>query len=214
MNDSLRTMSDFHLDVLKEVSNIGAGNAATSLSTLLGKAVDMRVSRVFPMPFNEITEYVGGAERMIMSVFVRIEGGISGNMLFVMSLSDARALVRHMTGATEDGEEGFSEMGLSVLHEVGNIMIGSYITALSDFLGFELSPTVPSLAMDMAGAILAFSLSEIGRSGDTAIVIDGALSLDGGDLSEDGSGHIFLLPDPESFDKIFQALGVADNGDR
>ncbi len=211
--DALQRMSDFHLDVLREVSNIGAGNAATSLSTLLGKTVDMRVSRVFPMPFNEIIEYVGGAERMILSVFVRIEGGISGNMLFVMSREDAQSLVRHMTGATETEEQGFSEMGLSVLHEVGNIMIGSYITALSDFLGFELSPSVPSLAMDMAGAILAFSLSEIGRSGDTAIVIDGALSLDGGALSGDGAGHIFLLPDPESFNKIFQALGVAGNGD-
>lgn len=212
MSDSLGRMSDFHLDVLKEVSNIGAGNAATSLSTLLGKAVDMRVSRVVPMPFNEIMEYVGGAERMILTVFVRIEGGICANMLFSMDLSDAQALVRHMTGATE--EDGFSEMGLSVVHEVGNIMIGSYITALSDFLGFELNPTVPSLAMDMAGAILAFSLSEIGRSGETAIVIDGALSLDGGALSGDGASHIFLLPDPESFDKIFQALGVAGNGDR
>ncbi len=212
--DALQRMSDFHLDVLKEVSNIGAANAATSLSTLLGKAVDMRVSRVLPMPFNEIMEYVGGAERMIFCVFVRIEGGISGNMLFVMGQTDAQALVRHMTGAAETQEQGFSEMGLSVLHEVGNIMIGSYITALSDFLGFELNPSVPSLAMDMAGAILAFSLSEIGRSGDTAIVIDGALSLDGGALSGDGAGHIFLLPDPESFGKIFQALGVAGNGDR
>ena len=86
---------------------------------------------------------------MILTVFVRIEGGISGNILFTMNLPDARALVRHMTGVVE--EEGFSEMGLSVLHEVGNIVIGAYITALSDFLGFELQPSVPSLAMDMAG---------------------------------------------------------------
>ena len=147
------TLSDFHLDVLKEVSNIGAGNAATSLSSLLGRTVDMQVSRVVPMPFNGIVDYAGGAERMILSVFVRIEGGISGNMLFVMGTSDALALISHMTGAS--GGEGFTDMGLSVIHEVGNIMIGSYITALSDFLGFELTPSVPSLAMDMAGAILA-----------------------------------------------------------
>ena len=88
------TLSDFHLDVLKEVSNIGAGNAATSLSSLLGRTVDMQVSRVVPMPFNGIVDYAGGAERMILSVFVRIEGGISGNMLFVMSTSDALALIR------------------------------------------------------------------------------------------------------------------------
>ena len=199
------------LDVLREISNIGAGNAATSLSSLLGKSVDMSVSRVAPMPFNEIVEYVGGAERMILTVFVRIEGGISGNILFTMNLPDARALVRHMTGVVE--EEGFSEMGLSVLHEVGNIVIGAYITALSDFLGFELQPSVPSLAMDMAGAILAFSLSEIGRSGDTAIVMDGALSLDGSGITEEGASRLFLLPDPESFIKIFTALGVPTDAD-
>lgn len=199
------------LDVLREISNIGAGNAATSLSSLLGKSVDMSVSRVAPMPFNEIVEYVGGAERMILTVFVRIEGGISGNILFTMNLPDARALVRHMTGVVE--EEGFSEMGLSVLHEVGNIVIGAYITALSDFLGFELQPSVPSLAMDMAGAILAFSLSEIGRSGDTAIVMDGALSLDGSAITEEGASRLFLLPDPESFIKIFTALGVPTDVD-
>ena len=199
------------LDVLREISNIGAGNAATSLSSLLGKSVDMSVSRVAPMPFNEIVEYVGGAERMILTVFVRIEGGISGNILFTMNLPDARALVRHMTGVVE--EEGFSEMGLSVLHEVGNIVIGAYITALSDFLGFELQPSVPSLAMDMAGAILAFSLSEIGRSGDTAIVMDGALSLDGSAITEEGASRLFLLPDPESFVKIFTALGVPTDAD-
>ncbi|MDI9388748.1 MAG: chemotaxis protein CheC [Synergistota bacterium] len=199
------------LDVLREISNIGAGNAATSLSSLLGKSVDMSVSRVAPMPFNEIVEYVGGAERMILTVFVRIEGGISGNILFTMNLPDARALVRHMTGVVE--EEGFSEMGLSVLHEVGNIVIGAYITALSDFLGFELQPSVPSLAMDMAGAILAFSLSEIGRSGDTAIVMDGALSLDGSAITEEGASRLFLLPDPESFIKIFTALGVPTDAD-
>lgn len=199
------------LDVLREISNIGAGNAATSLSSLLGKSVDMSVSRVAPMPFNEIVEYVGGAERMILTVFVRIEGGISGNILFTMNLPDAQALVRHMTGVVE--EEGFSEMGLSVLHEVGNIVIGAYITALSDFLGFELQPSVPSLAMDMAGAILAFSLSEIGRSGDTAIVMDGALSLDGSAITEEGASRLFLLPDPESFIKIFTALGVPTDAD-
>ncbi|MDI9371138.1 MAG: chemotaxis protein CheC [Synergistaceae bacterium] len=206
MSDPIGKMDEMRLDVLREIGNIGAGNAATSLSAMLGRAVGMSVSRVLPMRFNEIIEYAGGAERMILTVFVRIEGGVSGNMLFTMDISDAQSLVRHMTGASE--EDGFSEMGLSVLNEVGNIMIGSYITALSDFLGFELNPSVPSLAMDMAGAILAFCLTETGRSGDTALLIEGALSIDGGPVSEEGASRIFLLPDPDSYNKMFTALGV------
>lgn len=205
-------LSDVYLDVLRKISAIGAENAAKSLSTLLGRGVTMQVSKVAPMPFNEIVNYAGGAEHMILSVFVRIEGGLSGNTLFVMDTDDARSMIRHMTGTAD--EEGFTEMGLSVIHEVGNIMIGSYITALSDFLGFELHPSVPSLGVDMAGAILAFSLSEIGLSGDTAIVIDCGLSLDGNRFSEEEISHIILLPDPESFDRIFQALGVTNHGER
>ena len=102
-------------------------------------------------------------------------------------------------------------MGFSVLQETGNIVIGSCMTAMSDFLGFELLPSVPTLAVDMAGAILSFSLSEIGRSADEAIMIDAGITPEGASLSG-GSGRLFLLPDPESFGRMFAALGVRIDG--
>ncbi|MTV47463.1 CheY-P-specific phosphatase CheC [Heliobacillus mobilis] len=224
MND-LKDMDAFHLDVLREISNIGAGNAATALSTLLQKKVDMKVSRVIPMQFNEITEYVGGAENIVATVFSRIDGDISGNMLFVIGEDNAKGLVDDLTGKTGDGQ--LSDLALSVLQEIGNILAGSYLTALADFTGFELQTNVPSLAIDMAGAMLSFGLMEIGRSGDWAIMIDAEIHTEeetgtddiaadteknkGENMDKGGkgkSGHIFLLPDPESFEKIFIALGV------
>ncbi|ABZ84511.1 chemotaxis protein chec [Heliomicrobium modesticaldum Ice1] len=210
MQDFIRDMSDFHLDVLREVSNIGAGNAATALSRLLGKPVDMRVNRVLSLPFNDITEYVGGAENLVATVFSRIEGDIAGNMLFVMGAAEGRALVRDVTGESGESEE-LSDMAQSVLQEVGNILSGSYLTALSDFTGFDLRTSVPSLCVDMAGAILSFGLMETGKSSDFAILIDGEISPGveiGNEKVQGATGHIFLLPDPEAFSRIFFALGV------
>ncbi len=212
MDHQLLNMSQYQLDVLREIGNIGAGNAATSLSQLLSKPIHMEVSRVLPMHFNEITEYVGGAENIVATVFLNIQGSISGNMFFVIGTEDAKALIKDMTGMIVDND--FSELALSVLQEIGNILSGSYLTALSDFTGLELHPTVPSLAIDMAGAILSFGLMELGKSGDYAIMIDGQISEKTGSQSNDRGlgGHFFLLPDPDSFEKLFVALGVHRHG--
>ena len=195
-----------HLSLLRQIGRIGGEKAADALSSLLGRRGKLKVSQVLPLRFNEITEYLGGAEERIISVFTRFEGNISGNMLYVLQEEAARGLIVSLSGET--GEDGFSEMELSLMQEVGNILIGSYLTALSDFLAFELTPSVPTIAVDMAGAILSFSLSEIGRSGDTAIVMTGGLSIEG----RGASGHLFLLPDPQSLGKIFEIMEVSGDG--
>lgn len=217
MENQILHMSNFHLDVLKEISNIGAGNAATSLSQLLSKPVAMTVSQVLPLHFHEIIDYVGGADNIVTTVFLRIEGDMGGNMFFVMDTHHAHNLIENVTGTVVDNE--FSEMALSVLQEMGNILSGSYLTALSDFTSFELRPSVPSLAIDMAGAILSDGLMELGRSGDYAIMIDAKITTDPEKSNKDISsyprelgGHFFLLPDPDSFEKLFVALGVNSHG--
>lgn len=213
MTDPIRSISAFQLDVLKEISNIGAGNATTALSKLLSKPVDMKVSQVLPLHFNEILEYVGGAEKVVATVFLRIQGDISGNMFFVIDTESAKGLVKSLLGTLEGNE--LSEMGFSVLQEIGNILSGSYLTALSDFTGLDLQPSVPSLAVDMAGALLGEGLMEIGRSGDFAILIDAEISIRNlveQAIIQNGGGHFFLLPDPESFEKLFVALGVQNHG--
>ncbi|QGG48642.1 chemotaxis protein CheC [Heliorestis convoluta] len=215
MSDIIKDMGAFHLDVLKEISNIGSGNAATALSQLLGKRVGMQVSRVMPMPFHEITEYVGGAENIITSVFLRFEGDITGNMFYIVDQEDAKRLVEDLAGLKVEDE--FCEMSLSVLQEIGNILSGSYLTALADFSGLEMKPSVPSLAIDMAGALLSYGLVEIGKSSDYAIMIDAEIQAEGNEVQQavvrkGKTGHFFLLPDPESFEKIFMALGVHGYG--
>jgi len=198
--------ADFQMDVLKEVGNIGAGHAATALSKLLDKPVDMLVPKVRMVEFEEIADSVGGAEQVVIAIFLRVEGETPGNLFFILTLDSAKKLLRNLVGIEVVDDEHYSEMEISALNEIGNILAGSYLSSLADFTQLYMSPTVPSLAMDMAGAILSYGLLQFGQMGDHALLIDTKF-LDG---NEEVEGHFFLIPDPESFDKIFAALGVGD----
>ncbi|MNC35909.1 CheY-P phosphatase CheC [compost metagenome] len=199
-----RPFADLQLDVLREVGNIGAGHAATALAKLLDKPVDMMVPKVRIVPFEEIAESVGGVEQVVVAIFLRIDGETPGNMFFILTQESAKRLLRKIVGIEVENEEFYSEMELSALNEIGNILAGSYLSSLADFTNLNMQPTVPSLAIDMAGAILTYGLLQYGEMGDHALLIDTAF-LEGKDEVE---GHFFLIPDPESFDRIFAALGV------
>jgi chemotaxis protein CheC len=197
--------ADFHMDVLKEVGNIGAGHAATALSRLLDKPVDMLVPTVRMVPFEEISNSVGGSEQVVIAIFLRVEGETPGNIFFILRQESAKKMLKNLVGIEVENEDQYSEMELSALNEIGNILAGSYLSSLADFTNLYMSPTVPSLAIDMAGAILSYGLLQFGEMGDQALFIDTKF-LDGVDEIE---GHFFLIPDPESFQKIFSALGVS-----
>jgi chemotaxis protein CheC len=203
-------ISDMHLDILKEVGNIGAGHAATALSTLLNKKIDMKVPNVRVVSFDEMMEMAGGAESVIASVFLRIEGDAPGSMFFVLPLEQAEKFIRSLIGdqAFSFANPEINELALSALQEMGNILSGSYLSSLSDFTNLNLLPSVPALSIDMAGAVISFGLLELSQVSDYAIVIDTALDEDEGDKAESVKGHFFLLPDPESFTIIFKALGA------
>lgn len=185
--ETFNSFAEFQMDVLKEVGNIGAGHAATALSKLLDKPVDMLVPKVRLLPFEEVAESVGGAEEVVIAIFLRVEGETPGNLFFILTMDSAKKLLRNVVGIEETGEEEYSEMELSALNEIGNILAGSYLTSLADFTNLNMQPTVPSLAMDMAGAILSYGLLQFGQMGDQALLIDTKF-LDGHDEIE---GHFF-----------------------
>lgn len=196
--------AEFKMDVLKEVGNIGAGHATTALSTLLNKPVDMAVPTVNFLPFEAIADKVGGSEAVVIAIFLRVEGDAPGNMFFIINRESARGLLQGLLGFNAAENDDYSELELSALSEIGNILAGSYLSSLGDFTGLRLSPTVPSLAVDMAGAILSYGLLQFGTMGDDALLIDTTFL--GG--PHEAEGHFFFIPDPESFEKLFRALGV------
>jgi chemotaxis protein CheC len=195
---------DFQFDVLREVGNIGAGNAATALSKLISKEIDMEVPQVKIIPFDEIADFVGGVESLVVCVFLRVLGDIPANMFFIISVESAKNLLQELMGIETENEEFFNEMELSALNEIGNILTGSYLSSLADFTKLNMQPSPPAVAIDMAGAILSYGLLEIGHSGDFALTIDTAFFQG----NEKISGHFFLIPEPESLPQLFHALGV------
>jgi len=196
-------IEDYQMDVLREIGNIGAGHAATALSKMIDKQVDMQVPRARLVPFDQISDSLGGEEQVVIAVYLRVLGDVPGNMFFVISLESSKKLLKNMIGL-EVTADHFSELELSALSEIGNILAGSYLSSLSDFTRLNLQPTVPALAIDMAGAIMSYGLLEYGQMGESALFIDTTFW----DGSEEVEGHFFLIPDPDAVSKIFLALGV------
>ena len=203
-------ITSLHLDVLKEIGNIGAAHAATALSDLLQKKIDMRVPNVEMVSFNEMMELAGGSENVVVGIFLRIEGDVEGSMFFVLPLEQANRFIRRLIRdeSFDFKTPPYSELGLSAMQEMGNILSGSYLSALSDFTGLKIYPTVPGLSIDMFGAIISIGLIELSQVSDTVIVINTSIYEEVISDDEAVRGHFFLLPDPDSFESIFKALGV------
>lgn len=205
------SITSLHLDVLKEVGNIGAAHAATALSDLLQKKIDMHVPSVQTVSFDEMMELAGGAEEVVVGIFLRIEGDADGSMFFILPVEQANHFIR---GLIHDDtfdlyNPPVSELGLSAMQEMGNILSGSYLSALSDFTGLKLYPTVPGLSIDMFGAIISIGLIDLSYVTDQVIVINTSIFEESEEVRQSLKGNFFLLPDPQTFMKIFKALGVA-----
>lgn len=198
-------MDEMEFDVLTEIGNIGAGNATTALSQLIDDRVDMYVPKVEMLAFKDLAEIIGGAESLVAGILLSLGGDIEGSMLFILENSAAHHLVSKLMGSMNtDSMEEFSEMELSALMEIGNIISGAYLTAISKLTGLNIISTVPSLAVDMAGAILSVPAIEFGKLGDKALLIESQFR----DLDVDISGYFILIPTMESYSRILKSLGM------
>ncbi|WP_087972886.1 chemotaxis protein CheC [Oceanobacillus rekensis] len=207
--DSLELTSD-QKDVLREIGNIGAGNAATALSKLLNQKIEMKVPSVSIVNYDELVEVIGRPEETIVGLMFRIQGEAPGTACFLLKVEEAEYLVRKITNDPDfslfDNNKE-NEIAISALHEIGNIVTGTYLTALSDFTKINMQPSVPYLGIDMVGAILIAGLMELSQVTDDAIIIDTEINQNDGS-NEGMKGNFLLLPDPESLIKIFTALGI------
>lgn len=195
-----------HLDALSEIGNIGAGNANTALSQMLNKRIDMDVPSVKIADFDEVSDVLGGAENLIVGILVNVKGDINGMMIVAIEKSSAHKLVNMLMGQELNELDGFTQMDLSALCEIGNILASSYLSSLSAMTGLAMEPSIPHLAIDMAGAILSVPAIELGKVDDRVLLIKNEF-LEGG---ESVMGNYILLPDPPSFNKILTSLGVAE----
>ena len=204
MPTGFKDLSGNQLDALREIGNIGAGNSATALSQLINRRIEMNVPNVTRVPLEEVPELVGGPETVVVGVFLRVYGKAPSNILFLMPQDSAFYLVDTLMGKQRGETKSLDFMDQSALMEIGNILSGAYLNALFNFTQLALLPSIPALAMDMAGAILNVVLVQLGQMGDHALVIETKF------ISEDDgiNGHFFLVPDPGSLETILSAVGV------
>lgn len=204
MTIGIDDLNTAQIDVLREIGNIGAGNAATALASMLNKKVDMAVPKVKILEFKDVNETLGGAEILVVGLLFRVSGDLTGNIMFILRYEAAAALVNMLMGKPVDMEKGFDEIELSALKEIGNILAGSYLSAMAGLTNLKIIPSVPHLAIDMAGAILSVPAIEFGKVGDTVLYIETEFL----DIGSKVVGDFFLVPDVDSYDILLRALGV------
>jgi chemotaxis protein CheC len=193
-----------HIDVLREIGNIGAGNAATSLGVLLNEDVHISVPKVRIEDYNDVVTSLGGPEEMVVSVLVNFYGEASGVVLFVLSLNDAKGIMDILVGEDDSDLPGLSEMKMSVIKELGNILGSAYIGSIATLTGLNISLSIPHLAIDMIGAILAAPIVQYGADDSKVMFIEESFSTDARNLSS----HAIMFTDINTLHEIMGKLGL------
>lgn len=200
----LNHMENEQFDLLREIGNIGAGNATTALSQMINEKIDMKVPVVELLEFKELSDVVGGAESLVVGILLTLDGDVDGMIMFMLQYKSAKHLVSMLIGRTIGEEEDFNEMDLSALNEIGNIIAGAYLSSLSTLTNLLITSSVPYMSIDMAGAILSVPAIEFGKVGDKALLIQSQFGKD----EEEVSGYFILIPTLESYEKIISSLGM------
>lgn len=200
--DMLNTL---HLDVLKEIGNIGAGNATTALAQMLNKKIDMGVPKVNILELKNVADVLGGPENLVVGILLDVSGDISGMMMFVLEQRSAHILVNILMERDIHDISEFTELDISALQEIGNILTGSYLSSLAALTKLTIISSIPQMAFDMAGAILSVPAIEFGKVGDKVLFIETEFA----EGIDHVTGYFILIPDIDSFEKILTSLGVS-----
>lgn len=205
MDESFK-LNELQMDAIREVGNIGAGHASMALGQMIKEKVTIKVPHATLVEIEKIPEAVGGAEALIVGIYLRLLGDANGNALLTFKKDQALFLANLMLRKEEEGPPIMNEEKEAALKELGNILMGSYLTALSTFLGLNITPSIPYLAYDMAGAVVDLVTIELGRHVDYALFIKTEFAMTNRVLG----GDFLIFFEPESSMKILKALGVSD----
>lgn len=204
MLKNFEELSPVAIDCLKEIGNIGSGNAASALSAMLSKPVTMHVPDVRVLDYQAAIDEVGGPEKIITGILVTFKGDIKGMIMFLLEDAFAKIVVNTFMGKDNIDVLMMDEADFSAVTEMGNIMGGSYLNALAALAGFTVSMDVPSMKVDMMGAIMNVPMIEFSEVGDKVLFIDDGFIIDGVSINS----SIILIPEMESLDILMKKLGV------
>ena len=191
--------TDICLDAMREVGNIGLGNAMTALSTMIDQGVNIAIPQVDVVPLPTFAGMMGGAESVSACIYMPVEGDAPGHVAFFLPEACARCLADHLLGQPEGTTQALDELACSALMEVGNILASTYLVAIGSMTGLNLLSSPPALAVDMTAAILASLATAIAGDEDAAFTILTRVG-DAGDCIE---GFFLYMPEPGSLATLF-----------
>ncbi|MFZ2538364.1 MAG: chemotaxis protein CheC [Oscillospiraceae bacterium] len=199
-------MTDIHLDALREIGNIGSGNAATALSDMLMCKIDINVPVVKILEYNEVVEALGGPETMLLGVLLSLSGDVNGMMMFLQEKDFVHMTLNSLLQQSFSDFNEIDEMGYSAMQEVANIMASSYVNAVGIMTGLNIYTSVPSVTVDMLGALLSVPAIYYADISEKIIFIDDSFTC----LGNKTSSHILMIPDTKSLYKIMRNLGLEE----
>lgn len=197
-------LSSMEIDCLKEIGNIGSGSAASALSQMLGKGIEMHIPDVRVLDYQSVIDEMGGPEKLITGILVKLSGDISGMIMFLLESTFAKVVLSTFLGKEDVNVAELDENDFSAIKEMGNIMAGSYLGALSGLTEMTIDMSVPSMTVDMMGAIMNAPMIEFSEVGDKVLFINDGFIIDEVDIKS----NIILIPTVESLDILMKKLGV------
>lgn len=204
MVKSYEDLTEMQLDAIREVASIGAGNAATSLSTFLNQQVKIAVPSVKLMEFDDAIEILGGPETIACGIMVRLTGDMNGVILYLQELDFINVILKSVFNNTVDDYSKLGEMETSALVEIGNIGISSYINSLTAFVGMDVHLSVPAFCINMAGAMIAVPMAAYGYESNKIMLLDGEFWCGGREVSS----KLLLAPDVNSLNELLRRMGI------
>jgi chemotaxis protein CheC len=204
--EDVRDLKESQLDAMREVANIGAGHAATALSQMTNRTIMITVPRVKIKPLEDAGDMLGPPDQVVASVLMHMMGDLTGRAMLLFPEPAALILCDYLFRRERGTTTAFGEMEQSSLKEVGNILASAYLNALSDFMGMMLVPSVPSLVIDLSGAILTSAHLNFGHDREYALCVETSFRSEGS--TESMAGHFLLLPDLASLQSIFDAIRI------
>ena len=198
-------LESFHFEALKEIGNIGTGNAATSLSTMMSKKVEINVPDVSVVEISKIPFMFKDPEKVTVGIQMSFFEDLNGQLLLIFDSEPAKQILKLLIGQGSDDLTQMDEMQRSVFSELGNIVCGSYLVSLSQFANLNLNSEVPQVTFDMVSAIVAESCLLYAEEEDKSIVIETEFEIES---QVNVEAYLFQIMEPNSIPKLLNSIGM------
>jgi chemotaxis protein CheC len=191
------------LEIIREFANIGAGNAATALASILNTELVNEVTSCNILPISRVAGWLGGENQIVAGVYTQLCGDLKSGVLVVFPKDSAEELLKHMTpGPIDLGQ--ITRLQSSALREVGNICLCWYLVAVSRMIETDLIPAPPDAAVDMLGAVLDLPLATLGAHVDTVIAVHTYFK----GVDRRFEGYFLLLPEEQMLKEVLEKMGA------